>query len=300
MPRPGAILAGGLAALVVGPPADARAQRGVPLDGEAAPVQAGAELEKIGVDEKLGEALPLDVPVRGVDGVETRLADVLDGERPVAFTFAYHSCPVLCSMVLEATVDGLSGIDWSVGDEFLFVNVSIDPDDTPERARERRDALLARYGRGADADGWRFLTADEDVVKRLTEAAGFRYFYDARQDNYAHPAVVMLLTPEGKLARYLYGLEMDPNDLRVGLLEASRGRTVSTLERVVLYCYRYDPGTGKYVIMATRVMQVGGALTALLLAGMLGLFWRREVRRRRAEGEGRQASLGASSFEARS
>lgn len=265
-------------------PGRAAAQRGVPIDGTAAPVQAGAELEDIGVDEHLGDRLPTDVPLRDERGRSVTLGDYLSSGRPVAFTFAYHSCPVLCSMVLQAAVDGLKPLDWSVGDEFTFVNVSIDPDDDPEAAAEKRDVLIDRYGRG-DAEGWHFLTGDEQAIARLTKAAGFRYFYDARQDNYAHPAVVMLLTPEGRLARYLYGLSLDPNDLRVGLLEASQGRSVSTLERVVLYCYRYDPTTGKYVIMATRVMQVGGALTALLMTGMLGMFWRREIRRRRAGGD---------------
>jgi len=240
-------------------------------------------LDRIGVDEHLGEALPLDVSLTDEEGHPTTLGAILAEApgKPVAFTFAYHSCPVLCSMVLEGTVDGLAEIPWTIGEEYVFVNVSIDPEDTPAAAAKRRARLVDSYGRNADGSGWHFLTGSEDAIERLTKATGFRYFYNASADQYAHPAVVMLLSPEGRIARYLYGLTLNPGDLRVGLLEASKGRSISTIEQVVLYCYQYDPEAGGYVLVATQVMKVGGALTALALGGVLAVLWRRELGSRR-------------------
>lgn len=233
------------------------------------------ELQHVAVKEHLDQPLPLDAKFRDLEGKPFELRQAFDGKRPVVLLFAYHSCPVLCSMILSASSRALQGVQWSVGAEFDMVVISIDPNDTPERAIAKRDSLVKDYGRG-DGRGFHFLVGDKANIDRVAEATGFTYQYDERQKQYAHPSVLMLVKPNGQMARYLYGLEFEPNDVRLGLLEASEGRSISTVEQIILYCYHYDPQGGRYVLVATKVMQVGGALTALLLGGILTLFWLRE------------------------
>lgn len=185
-------------------------------------------------------------------------------------------------MVLKATTKGLKGIPWTIGKEFDVVVVSIDPNDTPEATNRRRQMMLADYGKPEATSGLHFLTGDRANIDRLAAAAGVQFEYDAEQKQYGHPAVVMLLKPGGQLARYLYGLEFPPNDFRVGLLEASEGRSISTIEQLILYCYHYDPKGGRYVLVAWRVMRIGGGACGALLLGGLALLWSRERRRSRS------------------
>ena len=257
----------------------------------SAPAPEG--LEEIGVDEHLNAKVPTGLKFRDHQGKSKLLSSYFDGERPVVLNLAYHSCPVLCNMVLHATVDGLRTIGWSVGKEFDVVTLSIDPRDTPEAATEKREMILERYGRDSADQGWHFLVGKEENIQQVADAVGFRYAYDEDQDQYAHPAVIMLLTPEAKVARYLYGLEFKSNDLKLGLLEASAGRSISTVDRVILYCFQYHKGEG-YVLVANRVMQVGGVATALVLALFLFVMWRRERRsyRRKLE-RGTARTIGA-------
>ncbi|MBX3190971.1 MAG: SCO family protein [Labilithrix sp.] len=237
------------------------------------------ELAHVGVSEHLEGPLPLDTRFRDHTGKSVALRDYFDGKRPVVLTFAYHSCPVLCSMVLNATAAGLKGIGWTVGKEFDVVTISIDPEESLEKTQVKRTSILHEYGasRGHDGRGWHFLSGDAQSIAAVAGAAGFEYQYDADQKQWGHPSVVMLVKPDGRMARYLYGLEFAPADLRIGLLEASEGRSISTIEQIILYCYHYDPKGGKYVLVARRVMQVGGGAVALVLFGVLGLFWRREL-----------------------
>jgi protein SCO1/2 len=235
------------------------------------------ELAQVDVDEHLGQRLPGDVRVTDHEGRSVRLGEFFDGTRPVLFTLAYHRCEILCNMVLNGALASLADVPWTVGKEFTFVSLSIDPRETPAAAADKRRQTMARYEREAGSD-FHFLVASEDAIERVADATGFRYFYDERNDQYAHPAVVMLLTPDGKLARYLYGIQFDPGDIRLGLLEASEGRSISTVERVLMYCYRYDPQAKAYGLMAMRVMQIGGGLTAVLLFGFLGVMFFREHR----------------------
>jgi protein SCO1/2 len=242
------------------------------------------ELEHVGVREHLDGPLPLDAQFRDHTGKPVKLGDYFDGKRPVVLTFAYHSCPVLCSMVLNATASGLRGIGWTVGKEFDVVTISIDPDESLEKTAAKRASILKEYGasRGHDGNGWHFLVArpgDKEQIARVAAAAGFEYQYDADQKNWGHPSLVMLAKPDGKMARYLYGLEFPANDLKLGLLEASEGRSISTVEQLILYCYHYDPQGGKYVLVAQRVMRVGAGGVAVVLFGFLGLFWGRELRK---------------------
>jgi protein SCO1 len=233
------------------------------------------QLQGVEIDEHLGRRLPADAIFRDTEGKMVHLGDFFDEKRPTLFVFAYHTCPMLCSLVLDAIVKSLKDVPWTVGDEFDVVSVSIDPRDTPESAAKKRSQLFAKYGRGK-IEGWHFLTGDETNIKRVADAVGFKYWYDERQGQYAHPAAIYLLTPAGAMARYLYGIEFDPKDVRLGLLEASEGRSISTTEKILLYCYHYDPQGKKYSLVAMRVMRLGGAATAILLGAFLTVLWVRE------------------------
>ncbi len=239
------------------------------------------ELAHVGVNEHLDGPLPLDTKFRDHTGKPVTLRDFYDGKRPVVLTFAYHSCPVLCSMVLNATAQGLRGIGWSVGEQFDVVTISIDPEESLEKTAAKRASILAEYGasRGHDGKGWHFLVGDKASIAAVAAAAGFEYQYDADQKQWGHPSVLMITKPDGHMARYLYGLEFPSNDLKLGLLEATEGRSISTVEQIILFCYHYDPQGGKYVLVAQRVMQVGGGAIGLLLFGFLALFWGRELKK---------------------
>lgn len=239
------------------------------------------ELAHVGVNEHLDGALPLETAFRDHTGKAVKLGDYYDGKRPVVLTFAYHSCPVLCSMVLNATAAGLRGIGWNVGKEFDVVTISIDPEESLEKTAAKRASILHEYGasRGHDGKGWHFLVGSKESIAAVASAAGFEYQYDADQKQWGHPSVVMITKPDGHMARYLYGLEFPANDLKLGLLEASQGRSISTIEQIILYCYHYDPQGGKYVVVAQRVMQVGGGAVGIVLIGVLALFWGRELRK---------------------
>jgi protein SCO1/2 len=245
----------------------------------AQPAIMPAELEGVDVSEQLDKSLPLDAYFKDHTGKVVRLGDYFDGKRPVAFTLAYHGCKVVCSMVLGAELESLKAQPWTLGKEFRAVTISIDPRDTVQTAAKKRKQMLALYGRAAE--GWDFLVGDEANIARVTRAAGFKYRYDRRQDQYAHPAVLMLAKPNGELARYLHGLEFPEQDVRLGLLEASQGRSISTIEKAIMYCYTYDPVGAKYVLVARNVMKIAGGLTVILLGGFLLIMWRREARQRR-------------------
>jgi len=245
----------------------------------AQPAVMPAELEAVDVSERLDKQLPMDAVFRDHTGKRVRLGDFYDGKRPVALTLAYHGCKVVCSMVLGAKVEALKNQPWTLGDEFRAVTISIDPRDTPETAAKKRKQMLALYGKSAE--GWDFLVGDEANIQKVAEATGFKYRYDERTDQYGHPAVLMLTKPNGEMARYLYGLEFPQQDVRLGLLEASQGRSISTIEKAILYCYMYDPIGAKYVLVARNVMRLGGVITVFVLGLFLLVMWRREARQKR-------------------
>ncbi|AKU97704.1 hypothetical protein AKJ09_04368 [Labilithrix luteola] len=263
------------------------------------------ELQHVGVNEHLNAPIPLDTPFQDHTGKPVTLRQYFERDsrkRPVVLTFAYHSCPVLCSMVLNAAVSGLKEVPWTMGKEYEVVTISIDPKESLEKTTNKRNSLLTEYGRAGADNGWHFLVGSEASIAAVADAAGFEYQYDARQQQWGHPSVVMITTPDGKMARYLYGIEFNPNDLRLGLLEASQGRSISTVEKLLLYCYHYDPQGGKYVLVAQRVMQVGGAVIAVVLFGALALFWRRELKKskdNKVESGGKGGALPKQDDEAR-
>ena len=250
---------------------------------EGTPNTTPPELNGVDIVEHLGGAVPRDAAFRDTSGRAVKLGDYFDGKRPTVFVFAYHTCPMLCSLVLDATVRSLDEVAWTVGREFDVISVSIDPNDTPETATRKRAQVIASYPRArGSTDGWHFLVGDETNIRRVTDAIGFKYNYDARQKQYGHPAAIYLLTPEGRIARYLYGISYPPGDVRLGLLEASEGRSISTTEKLLLYCYHYDPQGKKYSLVAMNVMRLGGVVTLGAIGSFLAVMWARERRRRKA------------------
>lgn len=269
-----AVLAAGL---TFGSVASARAA--APAAGQSGSnVVLAPAMHAIDVDEHLG--LDVDRELRFVDhtGKSVTLGDYLDGERPVLVTMNYFRCPVLCNVQLNELTDALAQLEWTAGDEnFRIVTVSIDPREDPALAAPKRANHLASLGRGDDVD-WAFLTGDALNIRLLAAQLGISYVYDPEQDQYAHPAVVAFLSPEGKIARYVYGLTYAPRDLKFGLMEAAEGRVGSTIDRLILSCFHYDATLGRFGPFAFGLMRIAGAVTVLLIGTALLVYWRRERR----------------------
>lgn len=248
---------------------------------EIAPGTGGQEmaLQGVGVDERFDATLPADATFRDHEGNTVRLGDIVDGSRPTVLHFVYYSCATVCDLAMNNVATLLTQQPWTVGTDFDVITISMDPHDTTSDASAARGRLLGRYGRTEAERGWHFLVGDEDQIRRLADAVGYRFRWDEATHQFAHPAVLMVLQDSGAVARYLYGLEVPSDDLRLALLEASQNRSMTTSERVLSFCFQYDQHDGRYVVAAWRVMRAGGALTVLLLGGFLGTSWLRERRR---------------------
>ncbi len=244
--------------------------------------QVPEALEEVGITEHLDAKLPMDLEFRDEDGISVTLGSFFDGERPVILTLNYYRCPMLCGLMLNGLVDGLEQMEWTPGQEFEIVTVSINPLETPALAKEKKQNYLKRYGRPSAVTGWHFLTGREPEIDRLAETVGFRFAYDPVEQQYAHAAAIFVCTPDGRVARYLYGIEYPAKRLKLGLLEASEGKIGSTIDRIIMYCYHYDPSNRRYSPVAMNIMRVGGGATASILAVALGMFWFREWRRRKS------------------
>ncbi len=236
-----------------------------------------APLREIGFDQKIDDRLPLDVELRDESGRQVRLGEYF-GTRPVVLAFVYYDCPMLCTQVLSSMTSTFGVLALDPGRDFEIVVVSFDPRETPALAAEKKALYVERFGRPGTEAGWHFLTGDEAPVKRLTAAAGFRYVWDEKSGQFAHPSGVIVTTPDGRLARYLFGLEYGPRDLRFALIEASEGRVGSAVDSLLLYCYHYDPMTGRYGLVIMRALRVAGAATVLLLGAFITVMVRRERR----------------------
>ncbi|MDQ3034752.1 MAG: SCO family protein [Myxococcota bacterium] len=260
-----------------------------PIRPDIAPGTVPDEIPGVGVDEQFETPVPADAALFDSEGRRVRLGDFLDGERPVVLMLVYHQCASFCDMVLRSVADGLAHQPWTVGTEYDVVTVSIDPRDTPDVLREARTRILGRYvsasghDRAAAERGWHFLGGTEQEIARIADAVGYRFHWDERTQQFAHPGAIMVLQPSGRVSRYLYGLEFSFNDLRIALMEASEGRHLATSEQIIraslLYCFRWDHSDGRYVLAAWRIMRLGGVLTVALLGGALFTFWRRERKR---------------------
>lgn len=229
-------------------------------------------------EQKLNSQIPLELTFRNESDQPVELAEYF-GQKPVILVFAYYDCPMLCTLVLNGLLDSLEGLAFDLGDQFQVVTVSIDPDETPALAAEKKDVYLEFYGR-PDADkGWHFLTGDQAAIEELTQAAGFYYQYDPEQDEYAHPTGIMIVTPEGKIARYLYGIKYPSRDVRLGLVEAAENQIGSPVDQVLLACYHYDPVVGKYNLAIMNIIRIAGLATVAVMGAAVLVMLRRERRK---------------------
>jgi protein SCO1 len=244
--------------------------------GAAAEPDRPALLRDVDFAQHLGAAVPLDLGFRDETGRAVALRDYVH-DKPVILNLVYYRCPMLCTQVLDGLVSSLRALSFDVGREFEIVTVSFEPTETPALAAAKKDAVLEHYGRPGAAAGWHFLTGDRRATEALTTAVGFRYAYDEALHQYAHATALVLLTPGGRIARYLYGVEYAPRDLRLGLVEASAGRIGSPVDRLLLFCYHYDPATGKYGALVMRVVRLGGVATLLALGGLVLVLRRRDA-----------------------
>lgn len=233
------------------------------------------QLREVSFEQRLGEPLPLHLTFRDETGHTVRLSDYF-GTTPVLLTLAYHRCENLCPLVLNGLVQTLRTLSLSVGEQFQVVTLSIDPQDTPTLAAERKAHYVQQYGRPGAARGWHFLTGEAEAIQQLAQAAGFRYTYDAASDQFAHASGFVLLTPQGVLARYMFGLEYAPRDVRLGLIEAAAHTIGSPIDQLLLLCYHYDPHTGTYSLAIMHTLRLAGGATVLTLGVFIGVLWRRE------------------------
>lgn len=238
-------------------------------------------LREVGFDQKLDQQVPLDLQFRDESGKSVRLGDFF-GTRPVVLSLAYFSCPMLCGLHLNGLASSLKPLRLEPGQDFEIVTVSFDPRDTPDKATVKKKDTLERYERRGAENGWHFLTGDAEQIRALTSAVGFRYQYDEKRGEFAHPAGVVLLTPEGHVSRYLFGIDYSPRDLRLGLVESAQGKIGTLVDQVLLFCFHYDPSMGRYSAIALNSVRVGGVLTLLGLVVFIGGALRRESRRRAA------------------
>jgi len=225
-------------------------------------------LEQVGITQKLDAQLPLDLTFRDETGKSVQLKEYF-GKKPVILNFAYYTCPMLCGELLKGLTTSLKGLKFELGNEFDVVTVSIDPHDTPETATEKKAEYLQRYGHPERAAGWHFLTGSQESITALTKAAGFGYQYNEQTMQFAHATAIMIVTPQGKLAQYFYGVDFAPKDLRLGIVQASNEKIGNLVDQVLLYCYHYDPATGKYGAIVARVLKLSGLVTVIGLGLML-------------------------------
>jgi protein SCO1/2 len=236
-------------------------------------------VENVKIQQRLNNQVPLDQVFRDESGRRVALKQYFDG-KPVVLVLAYYRCPRLCSLVLNKLTESLRQIDYDAGKQFTVIVVSIDPREQPELAAAKKQAHVDAYGRPGTADGWHFLTGDEESISRVADSVGFRFLYDPRQDQFAHASGIMVLTPEGKVSRYFYGLDYPSRDLRFGLEDASSGRIGSPVSQPLrLLCYAYDPVTGRYRLLTIRLVQGGAIVTIVAIGTVLGVLWRRERRK---------------------
>lgn len=239
------------------------------------------EAEGIQIEEKIDAALPLRARFVDEQGKEVELGDFFDGRRPVILTLNYYRCPMLCGAQLNGFLDALRQMKWTAGGQFRIVTVSFDPLEGPPLARAKKENYIREYGRPEATRGWHFLTGNVENIRALTQAVGFNYKWVPEREEWAHSAALILLTPDGRVARYLGGVAYDPNVLRLSLVEASEGRVGSLADQFFMWCFHYDPKLGRYTATAKNIMAMGGASTILVLGLVLLTYWRREWRRSR-------------------
>lgn len=255
-----------------------RSQPGQPAPAVRGQTGLPTALREVGFDQNIGAMLPLDLQFRDEAGQAVALGQYFGG-RPVLLSLVYYECPMLCSMALNGLVSSLRVLDLEPGRDFEIVTVSFNPREGPELAAAKKANYVAEYDRPAAAAAWHFLTGDSLAIRTLTQTVGFRYAWDEESQQYAHASGVIVTTPAGQLARYFFGIEYAPRDLRLGLVEASAGKLGNVIDQALLYCFRYDPESGTYAAAALNLVRAGGAVTVAGLAALILLLRRRDRRR---------------------
>jgi protein SCO1/2 len=233
-------------------------------------------LENVGIEQHLDTQVPPDLTFRDDTGKTVKLGDYFGG-KPLILNLVYYNCTMLCGEALAGLSSAMRLVKFDVGNEFDVVTVSFDPRETPEMAAAKKKDYVGRYGRANAAAGWHFLAGQPDSINALTKAVGFQYQYDAKSNQYAHATAIMVLTPQGRISRYFYGVDFPPKDLRMGLVEASQGKIGNAVDAVLLYCYHYNPETGKYGAMVANILRLAAATTVFLLGGLLFILWRLDL-----------------------
>lgn len=262
------LFAGMLCAMLAVPPADAQG----PVRSDEMP----DELKGVEVVERLGDTVPLDLTFVDESGETIQLRDYFKPGRPVILSLNYYRCPMLCTLTLNGLVDALRELEWKPGDEFMIVTVSINPEEGPELAEVKKKGYVQSYGVEGVEKGWHFLTGEQDQIEKLAAAVGFKYRYDAKSGEFVHPASITFVTPDGRISRYMNDVMFQPRDVRLALVEASEGAIGSPVEKALLFtCFQYDPESGSYAYSAVKLMRIGGAVTVLLIVGLVAfLLWR--------------------------
>lgn len=236
------------------------------------------DVKDLKVEEKLNTQVDLNLSFYNEAGQSVTLREYFKSGRPVVLTMAYYSCPMLCGMVIKGVTNSLRDVEWTPGKEFEVINVSFDPRETYQLANAKKEAVLVDYGRLQAREGWHFLADKDGNAKKLAAQMGFKYRWIEDQKQFAHGSVAFVLTPEGKISRYLYGLSYAPRDMKLALAEASEGKVGDWTTKLLLYCYHYDPQARSYVLTAKTIMRIGGLVVLSLVALGLVIFWRREMR----------------------
>ncbi len=247
---------------------------------QTADTKLAGVLKEVGVDQKLNNQVPGDLAFRDENNKPVRLKDYF-GKKPIILNLGYFECPMLCSQVTNGLVNSLKMISLNPGRDFTILTVSFDPRETASLAAPKRLNYLGSLGRPGAEEGWHFLTGEEKQIRALADAAGFRYTWDEKMQQYAHAAAIMVMTPQGRMSRYFYGIEFSPRDLRLGLVEAGAGRIGGIADSVLLLCYHYDPSTGKYSMTVLGIIRLAGIATVLGLTGFMGVMSWRDRRSRR-------------------
>lgn len=247
----------------------------------AADTRLQGPLKEVGFDQRLGELAALDAAFRDESGRTVTLGSYA-GERPIVLMLAYYECPMLCGLTLNGLVSALKVVDLLPGNDYQVVVVSIDPREQPGLAGAKKAMLLDRLGRPEATSSWHLLTGEEPEIRRLADSIGFRYMWDAQSQQYAHAAGAVLLTPQGKISKYFYGSDFAPRDLRLGLVDSSAGTIGTPVDQFLLYCFHYDPQTGRYSAAVFNLIRLGGAVTVLGLGLFLAVMWRRDRSAREA------------------
>jgi protein SCO1/2 len=238
------------------------------------------DLKNVGIDQRLDQQVPLELEFRDEAGKTVKLGEYFQSGRPVILNLVYYACPMLCGEELAGLSSALGVLGFTPGHEYEVVTVSINPDETPEVAAEKKKIFVERMNerreKKSDGSGWHFLTGQQAEIQQLADAVGFHYRRDASSGQFIHSAAIMIVTPQGKLAQYYYGVEYSPKDLRLGLIEASRNKIGNLVDQIQLYCFHYDPRSGRYGATIVSILRLGGAATVVLLGGLLIVMYRRE------------------------